>query len=275
MIPRVGQIQFLNCFPLYYGLIEKKFLLDIELIKGTPTQLNGMLKNNQLHLSAISSIAYAQSWKDYVLMPDISISADGEVKSVNLYSKIPIEELDGKSVALTNLSATSQALVKVIMAEYYKIQPDYFVSVQDLGKMLSDAEAALIIGDDALRTFHDTNENLYAYDLARLWKDFTGLPMVFAVWAVRREFAENHLEQVKKIKEVFTDSIRFSLTNIKEVANKGAEWGNFSAQQLEDYFVTLKYDLDESKQKGLLEYYRQVHKLGLIEDMPDLKILNI
>ncbi|NLB88612.1 MAG: menaquinone biosynthesis protein [Syntrophomonadaceae bacterium] len=275
MVPKVGQIQFINCFPLYYGQIEKKFLLDIELIRGTPTELNGMLKNNQLHLSSISSVAYAQNWEDYVLMPEISISADGEVKSVNLYSKIPIGELDGKTVALTNLSATSQALLKIIMAEHYKIKPNYFETISDLGTMLDKADAALLIGDDALRTFYEPNDNLYVYDLATLWKEFTGLPMVFAVWAIRKEFAENHLDELRLIKQVFTDSISYSLANIKDVARKASKWGSFPTEHLEDYFVTLKYDFNESKQKGLLEYYRQVHKLGLIKDIPDLKVLNI
>lgn len=275
MRPRVGHIQFINCFPLFYGLIEKKFLLEIELIKGIPTELNHMLKNNELDLSAISSVAYAQNWEDYVLMPEISVSADGEVKSVYLFSKIPIEELDGKLIALTNASATSQALLKVIMAEHYKIKPEYFDSVPGIGDMLSKAEAALLIGDDALKAFEEQNDNLYVYDLARLWKDFTGLPMVFAVWAIRKEFAENHLEQVSLIKQAFIDAMKFSLDNIKDVAKKSSKWEDFSEEFLEDYFTTLKYDFDESKQKGLLEYYRQVHKLGLIKDVPDLKILDI
>lgn len=275
MRPRVGHIQFINCFPLFYGLIEKKFLLEIDLIKGNPTDLNRMLKNNELDLAPVSSIAYAKDWQDYLLMPEISISANGEVKSIYLFSKIPIQELDGKPIALTNVSATSQALLKIIMAKHYKIKPIYFESAPELRAMLMEAEAALLIGDDALRTMYKLSDKLYVYDLGRLWHDFTGLPMVFAVWAIRKEFAENNLEQVKLIKENFIESMKFSLDNIKDVAKKAAEWEEFPPEFLEDYFATLKFDFDEGKQKGLLEYYRQVQELGLTKDVPELKILDI
>lgn len=275
MRPRVGHIQFINCFPLFYGLIEKKFLLEIDLIKGNPTDLNRMLRNNELDLAPISSVAYAQNWENYVLMPEISISADGEVKSVYLFSKVPIEELDGKPVALTNISATSQALLRIIMAEHYNIKPQYFVSAPELRAMLMEAEAALLIGDDALRTLYKLSDKLYVYDLGQLWKDFTGLPMVFAVWAIRKEFAEKQLEQVKLIKQAFTDSMKFSLDNIEDVAKKAAQWEELPAEYLVDYFAALRFDFDEGKQKGLSEYYRQVHKIGLTKDIPDLRILNI
>ena len=93
MRPRVGHIQFINCFPLFYGLIEKKFLLEIDLIKGNPSDLNRMLQENLLDLAPIPSIAYARNYRDYVLMPDISVSCDGEVKSIFFFFKVLINEL--------------------------------------------------------------------------------------------------------------------------------------------------------------------------------------
>lgn len=131
MRPRVGHIQFINCFPLFYGLIEKKFLLEVDLIKGVPTDLNRMLAENLLDLAPIPSIAYARNYKEYILMPDISVSADGEVKSIYLFSKYPIEELGGKKIALTNISNTSIALLRIIMARKYKSAPDYFSSAPE------------------------------------------------------------------------------------------------------------------------------------------------
>jgi chorismate dehydratase len=93
MRPRVGHIQFINCFPLFYGLIEKKFLLEIDLIKGNPKDLSNMLEANLLDMAPIPSIKYAHNFRDYVIMPDISISCDGEVKSIYLFSKVPIDDL--------------------------------------------------------------------------------------------------------------------------------------------------------------------------------------
>ncbi len=275
MRPRVGHIQFINCFPLFYGLIEKKFLLEIDLIKGNPTDLNRMLRNDELDLAPIPSIAYAKDWNDYVLMPEISISSDGAVKSIYLFSKIPIEELNGKPIALTNVSATSQALLKIIMANHYNIKPYYFESAPELRAMLMEADAALLIGDDALRAMYKLSDKLHVYDLGSLWKDFTGLPMVFALWAIRKEFAEKKLEQIRLIKQAFIDSMKFSLENIEDVAEKAAEWEELPPEFLVDYFAALRFDFDEGKQKGLLKYFQYVHELGLSPEVPYLQILDI
>lgn len=277
MRPRVGHIQFINCFPLFYGLIEKKFLLEVDLIKGNPSDLNRMLKENVLDMAAIPSVAYARNYGDYILMPDISISGDGEIKSIYLFSKIPIEDLHRRKVALTNTSATSQALLRIIMSTFYNSSPEYFNSVPELGAMLIEADAALLIGDDALRAYYKFKDQkrLYIYDLGLEWKKFTGLPMVFAVWAMRQDWAAKYLDQVMIIRDTFVESIRFSLENVQDAAAKASQWEDFGADYLVDYFHNLKFDFDETKQAGLMEYYRQAHVLGLIDEVPPLKILNI
>lgn len=275
MRPRVGHIQFLNCFPLFYGLIEKKVLLDIDLIKGNPTDLNRMLKDNLLDLAPISSIAYAHNHRDYVLMPDISISCDGAVKSIFLFSKVPVEDLDGRKIALSNISATSHALLRIILTRKYGLQPEYFVSAPELGAMLLEADAALLIGDDALRAWYHRDERLYIYDLGDEWKAMTGLPMVFSVWTIRRDYAARHPGILRRIKETFVASNRLGLENLEDMAARAAQWEDFPASYLEDYFRTLRYDFDSEKQEGLLEYYRQAYSLGLVAQVPALELMDI
>lgn len=273
MRPRVGHIQFINCFPLFYGLIEKKFLLDIDLIKSYPTELNSMLAAGKLDLAPISSISYAKNYKDYMIIPDISVSSDGAVKSIYLLSKVPIEELNNKKIALTNTSATSQVLLKILLSNYYQIQPSYFNSAPELGAMLMEADAALLIGDDALRAGYKKDERLFVYDLGEEWKKFTGLPMVFALWAVRKDFAENNQEILRKIKQTFVESIQLSLDNVRDVAEKAAMWEEMSVDYLVEYFQALSFNFDTYKQEGLLEYYRQAKNLGVIKEVPPLNFL--
>lgn len=275
MRPRVGHIQFINCFPLFYGLIEKKFLLEIDLIKGNPTDLNRMLAANVLDMAAISSIAYARNYRDYVLMPDISISADGDIKSIYLFSKLPIDQLQHRKIAMTNISATSQALLRIIMAQHYNLAPEYFNSAPELGAMLLEADAALLIGDDALRTRYKTEDKLYIYDLGQEWKKMTGLPMVFAVWAVRKDWAYAHVNELRAIKQTFVDSIQFSLDNLQDVAKKASQWEDFPAEYLVDYYQHIGFDFDQRKQEGLLEYYRQAANLGLIDEVPPLEFIEL
>lgn len=275
MKPRVGHIQFINCFPLFYGLIEKKFLLEIELIKGNPTDLNRMLGDNLLDLAPIPSIAYARNYRDYVLLPDISISCDGEVKSIYLFSRLPIDKLHNKKIALTNISRTSQALLRVLMARYYNISPEYFQSAPELGAMLMEADAALLIGDDALRARYKTHDRLYIYDLGQEWKKLTGLPMVFAVWAIRRDFAHNHRDELRLIRDTFTESIKFSLEYIQDCAAKASQWEDFSADYLVEYFNSLRFDFDTRKQEGLLQYYKEAKNQGLIDEVPPIEIIDL
>lgn len=275
MKPRVGHIQFINCFPLFYGLIEKKFLLEIELIKGNPTDLNRMLGDNLLDLAPIPSIAYARNYRDYVLLPDISISCDGEVKSIYLFSRLPIDKLHNKKIALTNISRTSQALLRVLMARYYNISPEYFQSAPELGAMLMEADAALLIGDDALRARYKIHDRLYIYDLGQEWKKLTGLPMVFAVWAIRRDFAHNHRDELRLIRDTFTESIKFSLEYIQDCAAKASQWEDFSADYLVEYFNSLRFDFDTRKQEGLLQYYKEAKNQGLIDEVPPIEIIDL
>ena len=275
MRPRVGHIQFINCFPLFYGLIEKKFLLEVDLIKGNPSDLNRMLTDNLLDLAPIPSIAYARNYRNYIIMPEISISCDGDVKSIYLFSKIPIDKLGGKKIAMTNISATSQALLRIIMARKYGLSPEYFSSAPELGAMLMEADAALLIGDDALRAKYNQDPRLFVYDLGQEWKDMTGLPMVFSVWAIRKDFAERNFEQIKIIKDTFVECMNYSLEHIEDVAWKAAQWEAFPASYLVDYFNSLRFDFDEKKQEGLIEYYKEAQKMGLIEEVPPLDIIDI
>jgi chorismate dehydratase len=234
-----------------------------------------MLKNNALDMAWIPSIAYARDYKDYLLLPNISVSSEGAVKSIFLFSQYPAGEMDGKSIAITNVSATAQALLRVLMANYYKCRPRYFAADPNLNAMLEKADAALLIGDDALRAYYKNSARLFIYDLGEIWKEYTGLPMVWAVWAVREEWAEKNLKFLMNINKAFTDAILFSLREIDKVAAEAAQEEEFGTEYLLEYYQCLKYDFDDRKQKGLLEYYRQAHGLGLIDQAPPLKFWDL
>lgn len=273
MRPRVGHIQFINCFPLYYGLIQNRVLLDMELRKGTPKELNQMLADNLLDLAPIPSIEYARHFRELVLLPDISVSCDGEVMSIVLVSKVPIDRLDGRRVALTNTSATSQVLLRILLARRYKAAPEYFVSPPRLGSMLMEADAALLIGDEALRAHYELRGQANVYDLGREWKDWTGQAMVFAVWAVRREYWQRFPQQVLAVKRALTESMHLSLQNLPDVAAKAAEWEVFTPEYLQQYFTSLRFDFDRRQQEGLLTYYREAVNIGALDEVPALEFV--
>jgi chorismate dehydratase len=188
--PRLGHIQFINCLPLYYGLVKNDVLLEVDLVRADPKDLAADLIAGGLDIAPIPSIEYARHADDLVLLPDIAITSFGEVQSILLLSKVPAEQLGGATVALTAASRTSQVLARVLLEKRWGVECAYVEMPSDLPVMLKDADAVLLIGDDALRAYWQPPDGLLAYDLGTEWTGWTGLPMVYAVWAVRREYAE-------------------------------------------------------------------------------------
>jgi chorismate dehydratase len=251
----VGHIQFLNCLPIYWGLVRSGALLDVELTKDTPDRLNDMLVAGELDIGPISLVEYLRNAHDLLLLPDLAVGSDGPVLSVNLVSQVPLDGLDGRRVALGSTSRTSVLLARMWLAEVYGVKPDYFACPPDLTAMLLEADAAVLIGDAALRATHDApRHGLDVYDLGQVWRDWTGLPMVFAVWAVRRDYAEANPGLVKDVHAAFVRSRDEALAHVDDVAAQAARWEIFDATTLATYFRTLDFSLGPRQLDGLVEF---------------------
>src|SRR3989454_6698598 len=188
---RIGRIGYINCAPVY-GAIDRGVVAlphGGELVTGTPAELNDLLVAGELDLSVISAIEYARHAKDLVLLPDIAISCDGPVRSVALFSRRAVGQLDGRTVLLSASSRTSVALLELLCREVWKVEPRFAearAEAQDLEALAAlPHEAVLVIGDAAL-ALAARGTYPYRYDLGEEWKRWTGLPFVFAVWAARR-----------------------------------------------------------------------------------------
>src|SRR5690242_7672670 len=188
--PRVGHIQFLNCLPIYWGLMRSGALLDVDLRKDTPDRLNAALVAGDLDIGPISLVEYLRHADDLLLLPNLAVGSDGPVLSVNLISTRPLAELDGRPVALGSTSRTGVLLAQMLLAERYGAEPRYFRCPPELTQMLMEADAGVLIGDPALRaTYEAPRRGLLVTDLGQAWRDWTGLPMAVAVWAVRKGYA--------------------------------------------------------------------------------------
>src|SRR5215475_12580117 len=215
--PRVGHIQFLNCLPIYWGLMRSGALLDVDLHKDTPDQLNQALVAGDLDIGPISLVGYLRHADELLLLPDLAVGSDGPVLSVNLVATKPLDQL--RRVALGSTSRTGVLLAQMLLAERYGTKPEFFRCPPDLTAMLIEADAAVLIGDAALRALYDApSRGLTVVDLGQAWREWTGLPMVFAVWAVRREFAEAHPGLVKDVHEAFLRSRDLCLDELDEAA---------------------------------------------------------
>ena len=263
--PRVGHIPFLNCLPISWGLVPTGALLDVELTKDTPDRLNDALVAGDLDIGPISLLEYLRHADEMLLLRDIAVGSDGPVLSVNLVSQMALPALDGRPVALGSTSRTSVLLARMWLADVHGARPEYFVCPPDLGAMLAEADAAVLIGDAALRATYDAPaRGLTVHDLGQAWRDWTGLPMVFAVWAVRRSFAAEHPDRVREVHDAFLAGRDDALAHVDKIAEQAARWESFDEATLATYFRTLDFSLGERQLAGLHEFARRATAAGAL-----------
>jgi chorismate dehydratase len=258
--PRVGHIQFLNCLPLYWGLARTGTLLDLDLSKDTPERLSEQLVRGELDIAPVTLVEYLKNADELVAFPDLAVGCDGPVMSCVIVSQVPLDRLDGARVALGSTSRTSVRLAQLLLAERFDVRPDYFTCPPDLGLMMQEAEAAVLIGDAALRAnLHDGPRlGLEVHDLGSLWKEWTGLPFVFAVWAARRDYLRREPELVHQVHRMFLDSRDLSLEEVDKVAEQASRWEVFDEDVLARYFTTLDFRFGPAQLAGVTEFARRV-----------------
>ena len=265
----MGKIDYINASPVYYGL-DHGLLPDwIEMLPHPPAVLNGMIENSNIEISPVSAGYYGTNYKDLLVLPDLSISCHGQVLSVILMSNYPIESLHEKKLLLTRDSATSSYLVKLIMAKK-DVRPQYETCrLYSLSDVSEDADAAMIIGDAAMtQPWEDRFK--YRFDLGEIWFNQTGLPFVFALWVVRKEFAENAHESVGKILELFYRSRTLGYDNIEKVISAGASKLNLDTAYVTKYFDLLKCDLDSIKIKALKKFFDLLYDHEILPEKVDV-----
>jgi chorismate dehydratase len=283
--PRVGHIQFLNCLPIYWGLMRSGALIDVDLRKDTPDRLNTALVGGDLDIGPISLVEYLRHADELVLLPDLAVGSDGPVLSVNLVSTRPLAELDGRPIALGSTSRTGVLLAQMLLSQRYRVRPEYFTCPpggrvtgagdNSLTEMLLEADAGVLIGDAALRALYEApRRGLTVTDLGQAWREWSGLPMVFAVWAARRDFATQHPGLVKDVHEAFLRSRDLCLAELDAVAMAAARWEPFDADTLAEYFRVLDFSLGDRQVAGLREFARRAAGTGAVPHLPAIRFFS-
>lgn len=275
MRPRVGNIMFLNCLPIYWGLTQSGAWFDINLIADTPEHLSDALICGDLDVSPISLAEYLRHSEELLLLPNIAIGSNGPALSCNLFSQVPIEELNHKEILITAKSRTTVLLFQLILENRYGIHPNYRISEFPLEEMMRRGGGAIMIGDTALQArFSDSprSSGLYVYDVGEMWKEWTELPVVFAVWAARRDFANLNPDLVKEIHTLLINSRDWGMSQVDEIAKRAARWEVFDADTLSTYFRTLDYHLDESQLAGIMEFAQRAAKYGALPPLENIYV---
>lgn len=268
MTLRIGHIDYLNCVPFFHYLSTVD--AGDRIITGTPAELNAMLAQGQIDLCPASSFEYGQRWSNYLLFPDLSISAFGAVKSVLLFSSRPLTELVSAPIAITGESATSVHLLQVLLREYYGFDtPHLFRPECSVEESIAAGSPGLLIGDRALRAAK-AGLAPFVYDLGELWHSFTELPFVFALWIVRRDVVAIKEGEVVQFQHGLQKSLSRAMADLPTLAGQMADDSSLSSKELLAYWQAMSFGLTEAHQQGLKFFFQLAVKYQFLKDLPEL-----
>jgi chorismate dehydratase len=270
---RIGKIAFTNVLPLYHYFNYTD--LSVELIPRVPSQLNKSMSEGTIDMSPISSFAYAEDYPKYVMMPDLSVSAKGPVGSIFLFSKHShFNAVKNGKIALANTSASSINLLRILIEYFAGGAPTYSTEEPNLDKMMEQADAALLIGDHALKA-NWTNKKYYVFDLGLQWYKETGLPMTYAVWAVNRQVAEEKQETLSLIYQRFLQAKRLGQQEPIPVIQEAMRQLGGDVVKWKKYYAGLNYNFGPEEQRGLATYYHYAALAGLIKDEVKIELMDL
>jgi chorismate dehydratase len=251
---RLGRISYVNMAPVFYRLDA-----DAEQVHGVPTELSERLLAGDLDVAPIPSIEYARNADRLRILPRLCVSSEGAVDSIQLVSKLPLEHV--RVIAVTPESATSVVLTKVLLPEAEHVPLDSAAENPE-------ADAKLLIGDAALKSaFEDPTPH---HDLGRLWLDRTGLPMVFAVWAV----SDPPPDGVGELESALVTSVRAARAEPEQLAREASARYGYPAGFLARYFEKLRYSFGPRERAGLLTFLELARDAGVLDRVPELRFLS-
>lgn len=250
---RVGIVNFLNSKPLAWGFLKGHHADLFAPSYHPPALVARLLGQGNLDIGLIPSIE-VQRIPNLKILPDLCVAARHEVRSVLLISRGPLSDI--KRVALDQNSRTSVALLRILLREKYGVDPEYIHERPDPERMLSEADAALVIGDPALKV---DREKYRITDLAAEWNELTGLPFVFAVWAVRPEV------EIPDLPFYFKSSLRYGLSSLDTLVRESAAELGLDSAEVRSYLTeNLAFFMRREEVEGLTEFYRRAYANGLI-----------
>jgi chorismate dehydratase len=244
---KIGCLAYINSLPVTWGLESGAVAPGTDIVAAQPSRLNELTRQRALDVTPVSSIQWLHCHENYRPVPGVALSSRGPVQSVMLFSRVPIGELKGRKVAITGATATSRVLLQILVPGIVPVPID------------EPADACLLIGDQALL---ERPEVPHVLDLGQAWFERTGLPMVFAMWLVKREL-------VDEASQLLGESQRWGETHPQQVLGEAELRTGLSRARLQDYYSGLYFTVGEAERRGLFEYYRQAALLGLAPGLPD------
>ena len=270
---RVSAVEYLNARPLVHGLDANPDLFTVQF--DIPAKCAAQLHDRDVDLGLIPSIECQRS-ADYRIVPDIGVVSTGPVASVALFSDRPATAL--RSIAVDASSRTAVALLRVLCAEWFDIEPTFVTLRPDLDTMLKRCDAALLIGDRALYQEYELN-GLEKTDLGEEWTAMTGLPFVWAVWAGRHDaITPEHIDALKVARDAGVAARDDIADQFAVRTRTGADGGKTDEDSdrrqaiAREYLRTnVSYALDDRGIAGLKKFYAKAGNIQILSSVRPVK----
>ncbi|HEY7461450.1 MAG TPA: menaquinone biosynthesis protein [Gemmatimonadota bacterium] len=265
----LGHIAYANCFPVHGPLLLGDVPFGGEVVTGDPGLLNRLLATGRVQVAPCSSIEYARHYPRYRLLPDLSISSRGEVRSILLTATRAPEDLGRCRVGLPTASASSACLAEILLRRRWGAEPElvWFEQLQE--EPLERCDAALYIGDAALRLRRERPDLVWT-DLGSVWTEWTGLPFVYALWQVHAPPAL--AEDVAACARAVAESKAAGLDDLDGLARRYPDPFPLSTSELAAYWRALDYGLGAEVREGLRAFYALAVEIGRLERVPPLQL---
>lgn len=260
---RIGRIRYANLFPIFYMLERSADCSAYEFVEGVPSVVNRLLREGDIDISPSSSIEYLRNEEKYTVLDGHSISSAGPIGSILLFSRRPIETLNGLIVLASSQSETSVALLDIVLNKFYDLDCPLKSTSEPLEKAIETHTAYLLIGDDALREALKWPK-LYIYDLGDIWHKNTGLPFVFALWIARNAWSMEEPALFERFRKDLDAAKVGALKNLRTIAGESPLLSMLSEDEIVSYWKGISYDLDEEHKKGLELFRKYAEELKLI-----------
>lgn len=244
---KISIVSYLNAKPFLYGLQQSKIANCIDLQEDIPSVCAQKLLTNQVDLGLVP-VAIIPSLKNYTLVSDFCIGAQGKVASVMLYSKVPLQEIE--SIVLDYQSRTSVRLVQVLAKHLWKINPTWVPAEAGFEQKINHTTAAVVIGD---RTFDLNGLYTYSYDLAEEWYKLTQLPFVFACWVSNKQLPQDFIHD-------FNAALQFGLDSRAELVSQ-MKLTNYKIDVNQYLTENIKYNFDNPQKEALNLFWSYISAL--------------
>jgi chorismate dehydratase len=268
---RISAISYLNTAPLMWDFEHGHSGAAFNISYTVPSRCAAQLAEGSADIGIIPAAAYV-TVPSLVVLPGVAIASRRAVRSILLVSKVSIENIE--TVALDASSLTSAALTRVLFAKWWGGDRAYADMEPDVERMLQQHDAALLIGDPALKV---DRSRFLTYDLAEEWIRFTGKPFVFAFWAVRQA-ARKDAHAGIDLAAIFQKSRDHGLTpaSLAELAREWASRIGLNEVDIENYLTeNIHYYLDAPSLEGLQLFYRYAEECGALPGAPALRFLDV